>query len=254
MGQLSGKCAIVTGASAPQGIGAAIARRFAQAGASVFLVAEATAEQLALLAAQCRGFEDAGRIETALIDVGDPGAAERLVEEAHRIFGRIDILVNNAGVRAPVDFGNYTRAQFDRTIAVNIAAPFFSSQAVLPIMRAQGGGRIIHIASQLGHVTYAQRALYGLTKAALIHLTRSMAYELAAEKIIVNAISPGPIATQATAGRDPELVRQRIAQYLPVGRLGEPEEIADVALYLAAQAPEFLQGQDIVVDGGYTIH
>jgi NAD(P)-dependent dehydrogenase (short-subunit alcohol dehydrogenase family) len=254
MNELKDKVAIVTGASTPRGIGNAIAKRYARAGGSVLLVAEGTADQLAAAVAECRAFPGAGRIESAQVDLGEPGAAEAMVAKAAADFGRIDVLVNNAGIRAAVNFGDYTRAQFDRVVGVNLAAPFFASQAVLPVMRQQGGGRIIHMASQLGHVTFAQRALYGLTKAALIHLTKSMAYELARDHIIVNAISPGPIATQPILNNDPEVTRQRVAQYVPAGRLGEPDEIADLALYLASGSPEYLQGQDIVIDGGYIIH
>jgi len=254
MAELKGKVAIVTGASAPRGIGNAIAKRFAKAGASVLCVAEATQEQLDAVVLECRAFPDSSRIEAALIDLGEPGAPERMVQKAEELFGRVDVLVNNAGIRSPVDFGNFTREQFDQSIAVNLAAPFFASQAVLPCMRRQGGGRIIHMASQLGHVTYKQRALYGLTKAALIHLTKSMALELGRENIIVNAISPGPIATMPTLVRPPEVTRKRVEQYIPAGRLGEPEEIAELALYLASSSPAFLQGQDLVIDGGYIIH
>jgi NAD(P)-dependent dehydrogenase (short-subunit alcohol dehydrogenase family) len=254
MDELKNKVAIVTGASTPRGIGNEIAKRFAKAGASVFLVAEATQEQLDSTVRECRGFEGAGRIESALIDLGDAGAPERMVEQAKKLFGRVDVLVNNAGIRMPVNFGDYTREQFDRVVSVNLAAAFFASQAVLPMMRSQGGGRIIHIASQLGHVTFELRALYGLTKAALIHLTKSMAYELGRENIIVNAISPGPIATMPTLNRPPEVTRKRVEQYIPAGRVGEPEEIADLALYLASSSPAFLQGQDIVIDGGYILH
>lgn len=253
MDELKGKVAVVTGASTPRGIGNATAKRFAQAGASVFLVAEGTAEQLETAVRQCRAFAHAGRIESALIDLGEPGAAERMVAHADALFGRIDVLMNNAAIRISEDFGNYTRAQFDLGVAVNLAAPFFASQAVLPILRRQGGGRIINITSQMGHVTFTQKALYGLSKAALIHLTKSMAYELGRENIIVNAISPGPIDTQRSLARSPELTRQ-LMDKVPLGRFGEPEEIADLAFYLATSSPAFLQGQDIVIDGGYIIH
>lgn len=257
MPSLKGKVAVVTGASTPHGIGNAIAKRFARAGASVFLVAEGTPEQLERAGDECRGYEGAGRIESGIFDLGEPGAAERMIAEAERRFGRVDVLVNNAGIRAPYRFGEYTREHFERTVAVNLAAPFFASQAVVAIMRRQGGGRIINIASQLGRVTYARRALYGLTKAALIHLTKSMAYELGAEGIIVNAISPGPVKTQPILDRmraEPEETAARLRSYMPAGRFGEPEEIADVALYLATTEATFLQGEDICVDGGYTIH
>src|SRR5215210_4077873 len=158
---LSGKVAIVTGASTPRGLGNEIAKRFARGGASLLLVAEATQEQLDSTAKVCREL-GAARVEVLLSDLGETGAAERMVEHADRTFGRVDVLVNNAGIRSHVSFGDYTRETFDRVIAVNLAAPFFASQAVLPIMRRQGGGRIIHTASQLGHVTYDKRAVYGL--------------------------------------------------------------------------------------------
>jgi NAD(P)-dependent dehydrogenase (short-subunit alcohol dehydrogenase family) len=255
--ELEDKIAVITGASTARGIGSAIARRFAQAGAAVFLVAEGVREQLEAVCANCRAMPQCPRAESMILDLSEHSAPERMIEEAHRRMGRIDILVNNAGIRAPYDFGEYTRDIFERVVAVNLAAPFFASQAVLPHMRAQGGGRIINIASQLGHVTYAKRAVYGLTKAALIHLTKSMAYELGRDGIIVNSISPGPIRTQFIIDRsakEPEEAAQRIKTYLPAGRLGEPEEIAEAALFLASTPATYLQGEDICVDGGYTAH
>ena len=252
MDELKGKVAVITGASTPRGIGNAIAKRFAQAGASLLLVAEGTAEQLETAVRECRTL-GSGRSESAVFDLADRNAAERMIAHADSVFGRVDVLVNNAGIRASVNFGDFTREQFDRVVAVNLAAPFFASQAVLPIMRRQGGGRIIHMASQMGHVTFDQRAVYGLTKAALIHLTKSMAYELGRENIIVNAISPGPIETGRSLQRSAEDTR-KLMDKVPAGRFGEPEEIANVAFYLAASSPSFLQGQDIVVDGGYIIH
>jgi NAD(P)-dependent dehydrogenase (short-subunit alcohol dehydrogenase family) len=123
-------------------------------------------------------------------------------------------------------------------------------------MRRQGGGRIIHIASQMGVVTHERRSVYGLTKAALIHLTKAMAFELAPDGIIVNAISPGPVRTgyiEQEYGKHAQLSHDRNA-YMRINRLGQPEEIADVALFLAAGSPQLLMGQNLIVDGGYTIH
>jgi len=257
MEQLTGKVAIVTGASTEKGIGNAIAKRYAKEGASVFLVAEGTLEQLQKAQQECQGYPEAGRIEYGLFDLSERGAAERMIEDAVRRFGRADILVNNAGIRAAYDFGDYSRDMFDKVIAVNLAAPFFASQAVVPIMRRQGGGRIINIASQLARVTYAKRALYGLTKAALVHLTKSMAYELARDGIMVNSISPGPVKTQFVIDRDAAdaaAAERRLKTYLPIGRLGEPWEIAELALFLASTPATFLQGEDICIDGGYTSH
>jgi len=252
---IDSKVTIVTGASSPAGIGRAIARRFARAGASVLLVADGTPEQLADVKALCIAEGGRGRIESLQLDLSDPEGPSLMIEAADRLFSRVDVLVNNAATRASEPFGAYTRQQFDHVVAVNLAAPFFASQAVLPLMRRQGGGRIIHIASQLGHVAYQSRALYGLTKAAIIHLTKSMAFELGREGILVNAISPGPVATPAVVGgRSEAVLKSRFASYLPLGRLGRPEEIAELALFLAESSPAFLQGQDIVIDGGYTLH
>jgi NAD(P)-dependent dehydrogenase (short-subunit alcohol dehydrogenase family) len=252
MSALTGKVAVISGASSPTGIGRATAKRFAQAGASVLLVAEGPADQLEAGARECREL-GAPRAESVVIDLTEPDGAERMIAHAEKLFGRVDVLMNNAALRADMNFGEYTHEQFDRLVSVNLASPFFASQAVLPMMRRQGGGRIIHTASQLGHVTFDKRALYGLTKAALIHLTKSMAYELGRENIIVNAISPGPIETGRSLNRTAEATK-RLMDKVPAGRFGEPEEIADVAFYLATAAPAFLQGQAIVVDGGFIIH
>jgi len=171
-------------------------------------------------------------------------------------FGRIDLLLNNAGIRCRKAFGSYTREDFARVVAVNLESAFFASQAVLPAMRAQGGGRIIHVASQMGSVAAEENALYGLTKAALIHLARNMAFELAREGIQVNSISPGPIATQFnldTWGRQPGKLETMIGR-VPAGRMGEAREIAEAILFLATAEGSFIQGHDLVVDGGYVIH
>lgn len=273
MNELRDKVAIVTGASTPHGIGRAIARRFAQAGASLLLVADQTMDQLEDAVHECEAFKAGGKFIPALFDLGKAGQPEAMIERADKEFGRIDVLINNAGIRAPFDFGDFSRDVFDRMISVNVAAAFFASQAVLPVMRRQGGGRIVHVSSQLGQVAAHQQTLYGLTKAALIHLTKSMAGELCTENIVVNCLSPGPIATDPLRDRGLRSMRDLYADTsavtaeadlqglptwnadkadkLPIGRLGTPEEIADVALYLAATSPAFLLGQDIVVDGGY---
>src|SRR5262245_39198097 len=121
---LKGKSAIVTGASTAKGIGSAIARRFAQAGAKLYLVAEGTREQLQAQRDLCRAFPECAGAECAVVDLAERGGAERMIEAAHESMGRIDILVNNAGIRAELDFGSYTRDVFDRVVGVNLAAPF----------------------------------------------------------------------------------------------------------------------------------
>lgn len=257
MASLAKKCVVITGASSEKGIGRAIAKRFAENGASVLLIADGTEQQLQQVQRECRELKEAGQIEYRLFDLSEPAAPEEMIAEAERLFGRVDVLVNNAVLRADCDFGNYTREMFNKLIAVNVAAPFFASQAVVPIMRRQGGSRIIHVASQLSKVAYAKRALYGLTKAAIVHLTKSMAYELGQHGIVVSSISPGPTLTQPIIKRlnaDPEQAKRRLESYVPIGRFGEADEIAEVVLFLATTSATYLHGEDICVDGGYTTH
>lgn len=248
--------AIVTGASLPNGIGRAVARRLAASGAGLLLAAEGPLEGLKQAQEECLKAARGAPVEIGVFDFSETGNAERMVADAEKTFGRVDILVNNAALRVSRDFGDYTRLDFHRVIEVNLAAPFFACQAVLPLMRRQGGGRIINVASQLAKAALPQRALYGLTKAALVHLTKSIAFEVGKEGIIANCVSPGPINTQRALERmkqDPAL-QQALESQIPLGRSGEPDEIANVIFYLASSSPAFLQGEDICVDGGYTIH
>ena len=251
MGQLSGKAALVTGAS--RGIGRAVALRLASEGASIYLAADGTQPELEDTAAVCRarGAPDAA---WGVHDLTRDGEVEAMVGAAHQRMRRIDILVNNAGLRARKPFGEFTHEEFDRLVAVNLRAPFFASQAVVPIMRAQGGGCIIHMASQLGIVASRYGAVYNLTKAGLIQLTRSMALELAAEGIRVNAICPGPVSTEGfLAGRNPGELEQR-ARDVPIGRFGTVEEVAGVVAFLVSKDAGYVAGHALVMDGGYIVH
>ncbi len=247
------RIALITCAS--RGIGHAAALALAAKGFGLFLAAEGTVAELEAAVTAC---EAAGASEAAygLFDLAEDRAAEQMVAAALARFGRVDVLVNNAGIRCPKPFGTFTRAEFDRLVQVNLAAAFFASQAVLPAMRAQGGGRIIHVASQMGTVAARGNAVYGLTKAALMHLTRSMALELSADNILVNSVSPGPIATQFNQDRyagDPAAYAA-MERTVPMGRFGTPEEVAEVIAFLATTEGRFVQGHDLIVDGGYIIH
>jgi NAD(P)-dependent dehydrogenase (short-subunit alcohol dehydrogenase family) len=247
------KVALVTGAS--RGIGLETALALAAKGFSLFLAAEGTDAELNAGVAACkaRGAPDAGH---AIADLSRAGASEAMVEAALTAFGRVDVLVNNAGIRCRKAFGTFTRADFASVLEVNLAAAFFASQAVLPAMRRQGGGRIIHVASQHGSVASEENALYGTTKAALIHLARNMAFELAHEGIHVNTVSPGPIATQFnldTWGKQPGKL-EMMASRVPAGRMGRPEEVAEAIVFLATTEGGYIHGHDLVVDGGYIIH
>ncbi|MDH4150221.1 MAG: SDR family oxidoreductase [Betaproteobacteria bacterium] len=251
MGELSNKSALITGAS--RGIGRAIALRLAADGAAIYLAADGTEAELKDVAGACRT-AGAPDVQWGLHDLARSGAAEGMVAAAHQQMGRIDILVNNAGVRARKAFGDFSHDDFERLTAINLRAPFFTSQAVLPIMRAQGGGHVVHIASQLGIVASRYGAIYSLTKAALIQLTRSMALELAADKIQVNAVCPGPISTEGfLAGRNPGELEQR-ARDVPIGRFGTVEEVAGVVAFLLSKDAAYVVGHALVMDGGYVIH
>jgi NAD(P)-dependent dehydrogenase (short-subunit alcohol dehydrogenase family) len=251
MPELTGKVAVVTGAS--RGIGQAVCLRLASAGAAIYLAADGTEGELEESAARCRS---AGAPDAAwgLHDLSRNGEAEAMIAQAHVRMGRIDILVNNAGIRVRKAFGEFSHEEFDRVVAINLRAAFFASQAVVPIMRAQGGGHIVHMASQLGIVASRYAAVYSLTKAGLIQLTRSMALELSAEGIRVNAVCPGPISTEGfLAGRNPGELEQR-ARDVPIGRFGTVDEVAGVVAFLVSKDAAYVAGHALVMDGGYIVH
>ncbi len=254
MMKLAGKTALITGGS--RGIGAAIAVRLAQEGAAIFIAANDTEDRFLKVARNCREANPSGRTEYGIFDFSRDGEPEKMVDAALETFGRVDILVNNAGIRINHPYGEYTGKDFDQVVAVNLKAPFLASQAVIPGMKASGGGRIINIASQIGIVTAQDIALYGLTKAAIIHLTKSMAFELAPHNIAVNAVSPGPTMTEYNedkTAKNPAHMASRLT-YLRTGRYQRPEEIAEVVAFLATTSVTSIQGHNLVVDGGYTTH
>jgi NAD(P)-dependent dehydrogenase (short-subunit alcohol dehydrogenase family) len=251
MVELNGKVALITGAS--RGIGRAVAVRLASEGAALYLAADGTTAELEDTASACR---KAGAPDAAwgVHDLARPEQPEAMVAAAHQRMGRIDILVNNAGIRVRKAFGEFSHEEFERVVAINLRAPFFASQAVVPIMRAQGGGHVIHMASQLGIVASHYGAVYNLTKAGLIQLTRSMALELSAHGIAVNAVCPGPVSTEGfTAGRNPGELAQR-ARDVPIGRFGTVEEVAGVVAFLVSRDASYVIGHALVMDGGYIVH
>lgn len=251
MGELNGKAALITGAS--RGIGKAVALRLAAEGAAIYVGADGTEAELEEVERACR---KAGAPDAAwgVHDLARAGEAEAMVASAQRRMGRIDILVNNAGIRVRKAFGEFSHEEYDRVMAVNLRAPFFASQAVVPIMRAQGGGHIVHMASQLGIVASRYGAVYGITKAALIQLARNMTLELSAEGISVNAVCPGPVSTAGfLSGRNPGELEQR-ARDVPTGRFGTVEEVAGVVAFLVSKDAAYVRGHALVMDGGYVIH
>jgi len=245
--RLAGKVAIVTGAS--RGIGRAIAELFAREGASVVLCGRKQ-ETLDQVVGELSGLD--GRVLPLACHVGRLEDLERLVDRANAEFGRIDILVNNAGTNiAQGPALEMTDVQFDKMVEVNLKSAYRLTRLVAPGMCERGSGSIINIASIAGLRPQFQSLLYSMTKAALIMLTQSYALELGPRGVRVNAIAPGLVETKLSeyywkdeARFEPLMERQ------PLKHLGQPMEIAQIALTLASGESSYLTGQTIVVDGG----
>jgi NAD(P)-dependent dehydrogenase (short-subunit alcohol dehydrogenase family) len=242
---------IITGAS--RGIGEAIARAMVQSGARVVLAAR-KAEPLEALA---REIDPSGAAALAVpTHTGQPEALRALVDRTLERFGRIDTLVNNAatnphfGPMLTVDDG-----AFAKTFEVNLKGYFDLARLCAQHLQQRGsGGSIINVASVAGLGAAPMQGVYGMTKAAVISMTRTLAFELAGSQIRVNAIAPGLIRTKfSRALTDNETISQRIVERTPLGRVGDPDEVAGAAVYLASNASRFMTGQVMVIDGGLTI-
>lgn len=244
MSLLSQQVAVVTGAG--RGIGRAIALKFALAGADVVCVSR-TAENAASVAAEVRA---QGRKAWALaVDVADPtavgAAAEQILAEA----GRVDVLVNNAGVTRDGLLMRMSEADWDAVINTNLRGAFAFTKAFSRTFAKQRSGRIINIASVVGLTGNAGQCNYAASKAGLIGFTKSVAREFASRRITCNAIAPGFIETDMTAVLN-ETVRSGVLQQIPMGTLGQADDIAEAALYLAGPGGRYVTGQVLTVDGG----
>jgi meso-butanediol dehydrogenase/(S,S)-butanediol dehydrogenase/diacetyl reductase len=244
--RLRGKVAIVTGAGS--GIGRATALRFAAEGAKV-VVNDLNAEAATRVAKE---IEAAGGVAAAFpADVADPRQVEALVREASLRFGRLDVLVNNAAAVIPGPLESISDADWRRTQAVTLDGVFYGMRAALPVMAAQGGGAIINIASGAAIAGEPGLAAYGAAKAAVVNLTKTAAVENAARGVRVNTILPGPIETPPLlAAVDATGGRAAWERQIPCGRLGKPEEMAAVALFLASDEASYVHGAAIIADGG----
>lgn len=244
--KLDGRTAIVTGAS--RGLGQGIAVGLAEAGADVALVDRSdgaeTRERIAALGRRC---------VTVQADLADHDAVRRIVDETVDKLGGIDILVNNAGLIRRAPLAEFTEADWDDVIDVNLRALFFLSQAVAKVMIAQRrGGKIVNIASLLSFQGGILVPSYTASKSAVLGLTRLLANELAPHGINVNAIAPGYMATDNTRALREDPVRHRaILERIPAGRWGAPEDLQGVAVFLASAASEYMHGYTIAVDGGW---
>ncbi|HYZ97876.1 MAG TPA: SDR family oxidoreductase [Acidimicrobiales bacterium] len=253
---LTGKRAIVTGGA--MGIGRGIVRRFAQAGADV-LVADLDYEAAQMAAKE---FEDMpGRVAATHADVSDLDIGEELVARCVGLFDGVDILVNNAGIYPMVPMLEMTPELFDTVYRVNLRGLAFISQAVARQMVKQGsGGKIVNIASiDSVHPSMVGLAAYDASKGGVLMFTRNLALELAPHGIAVNAIAPGGISTEGTAeplegsGMTPEQMEEMLQAFtakIPLGRMGQPDDIATVAVFLASAASDYVTGELVVVDGG----
>ena len=245
MGLLTGKTALITGAA--RGIGKALALRFAAEGANIAFTdlvidenGKQTEDEIKALGVKCIGYAS---------NAADFSQTEEVVKKVHEDFGQIDVLVNNAGITKDGLMMRMSEGQWDAVINVNLKSAFNFIHAVLPIMMRQKSGSIINMASVVGVHGNAGQSNYAASKAGLIALAKSIAQEVGSRGIRANAIAPGFIETAMTAAL-PDNVREEWCKKIPLRRGGKPEDIAEVAVFLASDMSAYVTGQVIQVDGG----
>ena len=245
--QFENKVAIVTGAGS--GIGEAIARQLAEQGAMV-VAADLNEKAASQVAA---AIERDGRTAVGIRqDVGDPVSVKKSVEFALEKFGRLDVAVNNAGITGDLaPLADYSLEGWDRVIAVNLSGVFYGMKYQIPAMLRSGGGSIVNIASILGSVAARDSAGYNAAKHGVVGLTKTAALEYSKDGVRVNAIGPGYIDTPLLQALEKEVYDGLVGLH-PIGRLGKPEEVAELALFLASDRASFVTGSYHLVDGGYT--
>ena len=243
--QLDGKVALVTGAS--RGIGRAVAIRLAKSGAKIavnYAGNQAAAEEVKQIIEQ-----NGGEAILVQADISNAESVDAMVATVMEAFGRIDILVNNAGITRDTLLMRMKEADWNAVIQTNLTGVFYVTKAVSKIMMKQRYGKIVNMSSVVGLMGNAGQANYAAAKAGVIGFTKSMAKELAARNITVNAIAPGFIATDMTAVLS-DKVKEDLATKIPMGRLGEADDIASAVLFLVSDSANNITGQTLNVDGG----
>jgi 7-alpha-hydroxysteroid dehydrogenase len=241
---LSGQVALVTGAS--QGIGRCTAQTLAAAGAAVVVAARNVAALDTVVGSITA---DGGRALAVPFDSLEVERSDELVQATVAAFGRLDIVVNNVGGSPPRPFLDTSVRSFERAFRFNVSTAFALTQAAVPALRETGGGAVVNIGSGAGRFASPGFAAYGTAKAALAHLTRILAAELAPD-IRVNLVAPGAIATDALETVLTDDLRASMIANTPLARLGRPEDIADAVLYLCSSAGSYVTGKQLEVDGG----
>ena len=247
--RLDGQVALVTGAA--RGIGRASALALASAGADVALGLHDRSRSGDLVAE----IDALGRRALPLqMDMTNLAEVRAAIAEAAAWRGRLDVLVNNVGLGPPNRAEDVTEDDFDLTVSVNLKGTFFASQAAARLMIPRGYGRIVNMSSQAGFVALSTESVYCMTKAAIAHLTKCLALEWAPHAITVNAIAPTFIRTPGTRKwLDDEAFHQSVVKRIPLGRVGEPSDVAGAVVYLASPAAALVTGTTLMVDGGWTI-
>lgn len=250
MGLMVDKYVIITGGAGPRGLGRAAARLFSEHGASVAIL------DLDGIAAQAAAADLGPHHRGLACDVTDKAACEAAVSELESAWGRIDVLVNNAGITQPLKIMDIGPDDYEAVLDVNLRGTLYMSQAVVPGMRARKSGSIINMSS-----VSAQRGggifggpHYSAAKGGVLGLTKAMARELAPDNVRVNAICPGFIATDITAGKLTPEMREQILAGIPMGRAGEASDVAGCALFLGSELSAYCTGTEIDVNGGSLIH
>ena len=244
---LTGRVALVTGGS--KGLGKAMARGLAEAGADVIISSRHEDELRAALDEVLAGTGRRGYHVVA--DLGRRGAADQLAAAALKQAGRVDILINNAGTNVPQPLDEIRDADWDRVLEINLSSVMALTRALVPQMKERRWGRVLHISSVMGFVSKEGRHVYSATKSALLGLARAAALELGPFGITVNCIAPGPFLTDLPAALLSAEEKAVFARRTAVGRWGDPKELVGPMLLLAGDAGSYVTGQAVVVDGGY---